>query len=80
MNHSAVLVHADMRLISKVPGVALLDLTGVRISLLFTIFCGGWRCNDRGVHNGPFFEDKSSLLQKLHYLAKKLLLQSIAYQ
>ena len=80
MDQTGILVHSNVRLIAEVPCVPLLPLMRVRVPLLFLIFCGGWRRNDRGVHNGPFFEDKSSLLQKLHYLAEQLLLQPIAYQ
>ena len=46
----------------------------------FPDFCGRWRCDNRGVHNNPFFEDKFSLLQELHYLTEQFLLQLIAYQ
>ena len=80
VDQTGILVHSNVRLVAEVPCVSLLHLMRVRVPLLSLIFCGGWRCNDRGVHNGPFFEDKSSLLQKLHYLAEQLLLQPIAYQ
>ena len=63
VDQTGILVHSNVRLVAEVPCVSLLHLMRVRVPLLSLIFCGGWRCNDRGVHNGPFFEDKSPLLQ-----------------
>ena len=52
----------------------------VRGLLLFLIFCREWRCNNHEIHDVPFFEDKTSLPQKLHYLTEQLFLRLVAYQ
>ena len=76
VDQSAVLINADMGLIAKVPGVALLGLMGIRIPLLLLVL-GGRRCgNDGGIHDRALFQDEPPLREQGHDLRKQLLLQS----
>lgn len=61
VNHSAVLVHADMCLVPKVPGVTLLDLMGIRILFLLLILGRRWGRNDGGIYIGTLFQNEAAL-------------------
>ena len=80
MYQSAVLVHADMCLISKVPCVTLLDLMGIRVSFLLLILGRRWGRNDGGIYDGTLFQNEATLHERCYHLSKQLLLQSVPDQ
>ena len=69
-----------MCLISKVPGVPLFDLMGIRISLFLLVLSGRWSRNDGGIHNGTLLQNEATLHERCYHLSKQLLLQSVPDQ
>ena len=47
VNQTAVLVHADMRFVAKMPRIALFPRMSLRVTLLFPVFCGRGRLYKR---------------------------------
>ena len=74
MDQTAVFVHANVGLISKVPFIALFYLMRIRVPLLVLVFCRGWSCNDGRVNDSALFQKQAFLPQQLYYLCKQLLL------
>ena len=77
---SAVLVHADMCLISKVLSVSLFDLMGIRVSFLLLILGRRWGRNDGGIYNGALFQNEATLHECCYHLSEQLFLQSVPDQ
>ena len=77
MDDSAVLIHADMRLISEMPGVALLTGFAVGIALLFLVLRGGGGFNKGGIDNRSLFQDQLFFRQLLHDQREELLLNAV---
>lgn len=74
MCQSGILIYANMGFLSEVPGIALFHRMSFRIPFLFSIFRGGWGCNQCRIYNRSFFQNQFSLRQQIHHLLKQLFL------
>ena len=70
MHDAALPIYTNMGFIAKVPVLALLRLTGIRIPLLLLVFRRGGRGYDGGINNGSFLQYQAALHQHCHYLRK----------
>ena len=61
--YPALRVRADVRLHAKIPGIALLRLFHLRVSLMLLILRRTRRTDDAGVHNRPFMQQQTPLRQ-----------------
>lgn len=61
VNQPAALVHAEMRLAPKAPGIPLLDLMSLRIPLLLPVPGGRGRRYDDGIHDRPLLQNEAAL-------------------
>ena len=77
VNQAAVLIYADMSLISEMPCIAFLHLMRIRIPFLLLVFGGRWGLYDSGIHNRSLLEDEALFHKALYHLSKYLLLNAV---
>ena len=70
MHDAALPIYTNMGFIAKVPVLALLRLTGIRIPLLLLVFRRGGSGYDGGINNCSVLQYQAALHQHCHYLRK----------
>ena len=80
MHQSAFFVNADMPLVSEMPLIAFFRRMRFRISLLWTILCGGRSCNQSRIHDRSFFQNEPSFFKNLHNRCKDFFLNAVLFQ
>ena len=80
MNKTTVPIHANVCLISEMPRVALFCLMSIGIALFFLVLRRRRRCDQRRIHDRPFHQDQTVLLQRLNKVGKQLFLKPVLCQ
>ena len=77
---TAVLVYADMGLVSEMPSISLLYRMGIRVPHLLLILRGGRGQDNHRIHECSLFQNETFLHQRVNHLGKQLLLDPVVLQ